>query len=583
MHRRLWLFLVVAWLGAPLQATTTSVVPPATVWGVLMIDGSPAPDGAPLSASIAGVEYASTIVFSNEDQAGLFVIDIPGDDPNTPDQIEGGQPGQTISFATSNATISATGVWEIGAVIHLDLQAVSKSNDPLPLVRVSVSSALPGWPAERLIDGTDSLWSSNAHGEHLSSAEWLILFLAEPATVDRLRILPRANPTDPTLTLGFPKDFVIQFSPDCSDRSAIQWRPLLSLFGYPQPRADWLEFQFAPKAVACLLIVGAELSQDDYGYRYFQLDELELYASETKISVADVQVSSALPNWLGTYLIDGVGSLWSSRAHGEHLASAEWVIVFLASPTSVDRLRILPRANPADPALTLGFPKDFVIQYSPDCANRSSIVWRPILSFFGYTQPAAGWVEFEFAPKVVDCILIVGAELSQDDYGYRYLQLNEIEMYAGAAQANLTDVLVSSALPDWPALRLIDGEDSLWSSNAHGEHLSGAEWAIVFLATPANIGRLRVLPRANPTDPDRTLGFPKDFVIQYASNCEDMASVQWRPVLSLFGYPQPQNDWVEFQFPPKAMACVLVLGGELSQDDYGYRYLQLNEIEVYTE
>jgi hypothetical protein len=38
--------------------------------------------------------------------------------------------------------------------------------------------------------------------------------------------------------------------------------------------------------------------------------------------------------------------------------------VILPDRTSVDRVRIYPRPNPNEPGNSLGFPKDFVIQYS---------------------------------------------------------------------------------------------------------------------------------------------------------------------------------------------------------------------------
>jgi len=54
----------------------------------------------------------------------------------------------------------------------------------------------------------------------------------------------------------------------------------------------------------------------------------------------------------------------------------------------------------------------------------------------------------------------------------------------------------------------------------------------------------------------------------------------WVPLLSYFGYPQ-QAMPPQLQLPTAQMTCLRILGTELSQDDYGYRYLQFNELEMY--
>jgi PKD repeat protein len=96
-------------------------LPPATFWGTLTLDGAPAPDGSILRALIQNVEFASTTVFSRNGQQGLYVIDIPADDPNTPDVPEGGQPGQIITFAIDGAKIGQTAIWKVGNAGNVNL------------------------------------------------------------------------------------------------------------------------------------------------------------------------------------------------------------------------------------------------------------------------------------------------------------------------------------------------------------------------------------------------------------------------------------------------------------------------------
>ena len=223
--------------------------------------------------------------------------------------------------------------------------------------------------------------------------------------------------------------------------------------------------------------------------------------------------------------------------------------------------------------------------------------WLPVLSFSGYKQPASGWIDFTFTPKSAGCVRILSTQLTQDDYGNRYLQLSEMEVYENNNRVSPADVVVSSQIGSrWSSAFLMDSkEDTVWSSNGHGEHLSSAEWAAVILPGTQSINRIRVLPRTNPGNTSSTLSFPGDFVLLYSLNgtfnnrnftCnpgdDRFTRVDnWLPVLSFSGYKQPTSGWIDFTFTPKSAGCVRILGTQLTQDDYGNRYLQLSEIQVY--
>ena len=284
--------------------------------------------------------------------------------------------------------------------------------------------------------------------------------------------------------------------------------------------------------------------------------------------------------------------------------------MILNNRAPVDRVRLRPRGNSNDPTTTLGFPKDFVLQYSyngtegdrtytcdPSAAFFQDIRnWRPLLSYNGFAQPDNDWVTFDFAAKQVQCVRLLGVELSQDDFGYRYMQIGEFELYNQGAKVPASNAVASSALGDWPQARLIDGaEGPAWSSLGNGGHLAESEWAAVILNNRVPVDRIRLRPRGNSNDPTTTLGFPKDFVLQYSYNgtegdrtytCDPSAAFfqdirNWRPLLSYNGFAQPDNDWVTFDFAAKQVQCVRLLGVELSQDDFGYRYMQIGEFELY--
>ncbi len=189
---------------------------------------------------------------------------------------------------------------------------------------------------------------------------------------------------------------------------------------------------------------------------------------------------------------------------------------------------------------------------------------------------------------------ILGTELSQDDYGNRYMQFSELELLAGDTKRVLSGVRTSSDIPGWPTERLIDGDGkgwSTWSSRGHNDHLASSEWAAVLLPSRMAVDRLRITPRANPVDAASSLGFPKDFVIQYAYNGDGLTcspadarfaqAGNWKPLITRFGFDQPSNESIDFQFSSAQAECARILGTELSQDDYGNRYMQFTELELY--
>ena len=81
---------------------------------------------------------------------------------------------------------------------------------------------------------------------------------------------------------------------------------------------------------------------------------------------------------------------------------------------------------------------------------------------FGYDQPGTAAIDFDIGAVDARCVRIFGAELSQDDYGARYLQLAEIEVYAGQTKLNLNEAVTSSSYQGRTPYDLIDGTTAKW-------------------------------------------------------------------------------------------------------------------------
>lgn len=521
-------------------------------------------------------------------------------------------------------------VWGAG---KLDLSTVFNPGDrggPCPVLGVEVSSTVgPGWEKARLIDAeSTTVWSSQPHGDHLAGAEWAALVLAAPRPIDSVRIMPRPNFKDADHAEGFPKDFVIQYSFDgerrgrqltCdpSDprfREPANWVPVTTRNGYPQPGSRWQSFRVGAASARCVRILGTELSQDGFGYRYLQMAEMELISGSTTVPGATAYASSAAahPMWMVANLTDGDPvTTWSSVPHGEHLAASEWVAVMLERPTLLNSILIHPRRNPNDVSAADGFPKDFVIQYAINGEHRGRQLtcdvadprfaeaanWIPIATRTNFAQPRGDWLFIDIPPSTASCLRILATELSQDGFGNRYLQLNEIlPLYDGEARPAYGAVAQSTiADARWSVSHVVDRDhETTWSSLPHTEHLAETEWAAVLFPSRLPVSGLRLYPRHTmPTEPAE--GFPKDFIIQYAFNgpyrdrtltCSPddpdfSEAANWIPVANRVGFAQPADGApLHFDFGRIVNAdCVRLLATELSQDGFGLRYLQLAEVQ----
>ncbi len=100
---------------------------PSSFLGTVKLDGANVPAGTVISARINGVEYASTVVqLYNGDT--VYSLDVPGDDPATPPDVEGGVANDTVVFFIGSQEADQVGTWSSGTNVELNLTATS----PLP-------------------------------------------------------------------------------------------------------------------------------------------------------------------------------------------------------------------------------------------------------------------------------------------------------------------------------------------------------------------------------------------------------------------------------------------------------------------
>ncbi len=110
--------------AAATSAATTQEAPPrpSSFFGRVTVEGTAdVPPGTRVSAWIGGIRYAESFSLLTDGQS-VYRLDVPGDNDNTP-AIEGGQPGQTITFRVAGVQVPQTAIWQDGLYQRLDLTA----------------------------------------------------------------------------------------------------------------------------------------------------------------------------------------------------------------------------------------------------------------------------------------------------------------------------------------------------------------------------------------------------------------------------------------------------------------------------
>jgi uncharacterized repeat protein (TIGR01451 family) len=110
--------------AAAASAATTQEAPPrpSSFFGRVTIGGTKdIPPGTRVSAWIGGIRYAEAFSLLADGQS-VYRLDLPGDNENTP-AVEGGRPGQTVTFRVAGVQVPQTATWQDGLYQQLDLTA----------------------------------------------------------------------------------------------------------------------------------------------------------------------------------------------------------------------------------------------------------------------------------------------------------------------------------------------------------------------------------------------------------------------------------------------------------------------------
>lgn len=123
---------------------------PSDFWGYVTIDGSPAPAGTVVRATVNGVSFQATA--SNSGGQALYLLSVNGDDLSTA-PVEGGTENQAITFQVGGTAVAQTGVWRSGSNVQLNL---ARTSVPATISSVSPSSAARGSSVAVTIVGSNS-------------------------------------------------------------------------------------------------------------------------------------------------------------------------------------------------------------------------------------------------------------------------------------------------------------------------------------------------------------------------------------------------------------------------------------------
>lgn len=97
---------------------------PSSFYGEAKIDGAYVPAGTTVAAWING-ERILQVTTTISGGASVYTINVPGDDPDTPNAVEGGVSGNTITFYVDGQPATPTGTWQSGSNVQLNLSRTS--------------------------------------------------------------------------------------------------------------------------------------------------------------------------------------------------------------------------------------------------------------------------------------------------------------------------------------------------------------------------------------------------------------------------------------------------------------------------
>lgn len=313
------------------------------------------------------------------------------------------------------------------------------------------------------------------------------------------------------------------------------------------------------------------------------------------------------PGWDPAQTIDGwFKAPWFSSRQCR-AGEPEWLSVELGKTEQVQRIVLWPRYSVRDrKPLSLCFPKGFVLQASQDGETWTDL---PGTRMADYRTPE-NWSGAVFVlPGPIDArfIRLFVNECGADDYGGKFLQLAEVEVFgpgvgsaSSPAPALPSTTLVHSKFTEaprvsaaassviWAPRNLIDGwNDNPWFST-RAAHDGQAEWASVELASVAPVREIVLVPRFVPYQAKpASVCFPVDFELQGSLNGADWTTL---PGQQYTGYPRPSSltGDVFTLSGPVASRYVRLVATRFSADGpagdgRGGKYLQLSEFWVFQD
>ncbi|MBA7681366.1 hypothetical protein ES703_89704 [subsurface metagenome] len=106
-----------------------STEPPCRFYGTVQVDGAYVPDGTPITATVDGAGTWTTVNFTytGSPAESVYVLDVPGDDPLTPEK-DGGVEGDAVTFTIihgSTDLAAGSGIWHKGIPQEVNLHATT--------------------------------------------------------------------------------------------------------------------------------------------------------------------------------------------------------------------------------------------------------------------------------------------------------------------------------------------------------------------------------------------------------------------------------------------------------------------------
>ena len=128
--RRITKFLIIGVLIfclRPVSATADPPQIPSSFYGTVKINGVNVQPGTTITAIVNNTEFTKEIEAELYNGDSVYAIIVPGDDPETGGDPDGGTKDAVVTFKIGNTIAEQTGTWISGAIENIDLTAIMES------------------------------------------------------------------------------------------------------------------------------------------------------------------------------------------------------------------------------------------------------------------------------------------------------------------------------------------------------------------------------------------------------------------------------------------------------------------------